>query len=49
MIECGCTLRERLVGDGCLICNPDLARELAEQNDDQTDDGGDIHANQHQT
>jgi hypothetical protein len=28
--ECKCTLRERLVGDGCPACNPELAGELAE-------------------
>lgn len=27
--HCNCTLRGRLVGDGCHICNPELASELA--------------------
>jgi len=27
---CTCTLRERLLGDGCPVCNSELARELAE-------------------
>jgi hypothetical protein len=26
--ECKCGLRERLVGDGCDVCNPKLAEEL---------------------
>lgn len=26
--ECRCSMRERLVGDGCSICNPELAAEL---------------------
>lgn len=27
--QCNCTLRARLLGDGCSVCNPKLARELA--------------------
>lgn len=28
---CRCSLRTRIVGDGCEVCNPELAKELAEQ------------------
>lgn len=27
---CNCNMRTRLVGDGCEVCNPELAKELAE-------------------
>jgi hypothetical protein len=29
MRDCLCSLRERLVGDGCHICNPEFAAELS--------------------
>ena len=31
MSECKCTLRTRLVGDGCERCNPQMAIELLEE------------------
>lgn len=31
MSECKCTLRTKLVGDGCSICNPQLAIDMLEQ------------------
>lgn len=30
-MECQCSLRTRLVGDGCEMCNPTLAIELVAQ------------------
>jgi len=29
--KCKCDMRTRLVGDGCDVCNPELARELSER------------------
>lgn len=31
MKECQCSLRTRVVGDGCEVCNPELARWYDEQ------------------
>jgi hypothetical protein len=30
--ECKCTLAQRLVGDGCNVCNPELAAEIEREN-----------------
>jgi len=30
---CKCSLRGRLVGDGCQYCNPELAAEFEREND----------------
>lgn len=30
---CRCDIRTRLVGDGCDVCNPDLAAKLAADNE----------------
>jgi len=40
MSDCNCTLRERLVGDGCEVCNPELAKELAEDLEKSAEAGG---------
>jgi len=32
MNECKCSMRTKLVGDGCQICNPELAMELRREN-----------------
>ena len=31
-MNCECDLRTKLVGDGCHICNPDLAADIAADN-----------------
>lgn len=37
--ECRCSMRERLVGDGCSICNPELAAELEDDEPAPAQDG----------
>ena len=34
---CDCDLRTRLVGDGCSECNPELARQIEQDNDEIRD------------
>lgn len=36
--ECRCSLRIRLVGDGCSVCNPQLAKELRAESDESPND-----------
>lgn len=30
---CHCTFSKKILGDGCEICNPEMAREIAEENE----------------
>lgn len=30
--KCNCSLRGQLVGDGCSVCNPEMARRIAQEN-----------------
>ena len=34
MKPCRCTFAQKLAGDGCEICNPERAKELSEEGDD---------------
>lgn len=38
--SCSCALAQRLVGDGCEICNPAMAAEVAAQNAECQECGG---------
>ena len=30
--NCKCTMTQSLLGDGCTICNPEMAKEIEENN-----------------
>ena len=32
MTDCKCTFREHMVGDGCDICNPEMAKQIEIEN-----------------
>ena len=34
-VECKCTMAQKLVGDGCDICNPELAEEYERLSDEE--------------
>ena len=34
--ECNCSMRTQLVGDGCEVCNPEMAAEIQQENDSKT-------------
>lgn len=35
MSECGCSVRIKLVGDGCQYCNPEFHASLSELDDEE--------------
>lgn len=35
--KCGCSMKQRVVGDGCQLCNTDLAIDLVEQPEELMD------------
>ena len=37
---CKCSLRTRVIGDGCEVCNPKLAAEIKEDNQQEEKDNG---------
>jgi hypothetical protein len=32
--ECNCSLRIKLVGDGCAVCNPEYAAQFSDEDDE---------------
>lgn len=34
--KCLCSMRTKLVGDGCSVCNPEYYQEMLSEGDDET-------------